>query len=366
MIRPLPYVGDIRPYVPGKPVKELERDLGIQGSIKLASNENPLGPSPLAVDALRKALSEPDDLSRYPDGGGFYLKNALSSRLCSMGSRVRPEEIILGNGSNELLDIAVRTFMGSGDEAVMAAPSFVVYSMATRSVGGTAVEVPLREYRHDLMAMADAITDRTRMVFIANPNNPTGTANTGEEFSRFMARVPEGVLVVVDEAYVEYVSAPDHPDSLRYLAEGRDILVLRTFSKAYGLAGLRIGYGIAKAEILAEMNKLRNPFNTGTLAQWAALHALGDDAHLERTRGVNDEGKAFLYRELEALGLRYVPTETNFIYMPLDREAGPLYEALLQRGVIIRPMGQREIRVTIGLPDENRRFVEALKEVLGL
>jgi histidinol-phosphate aminotransferase len=357
-------VGAIKPYVPGKPVRELERDLGIQGSIKLASNENPLGASPLALEALKEV--ERHELGRYPDGSGYYLKNALSERLSQGGVRISPEELILGNGSNELLDIAARTFLGQGDEAVMAAPSFAVYSMAVMAVGATSVVVPLRDYRHDLRAMADAVTSRTRMVFIANPNNPTGTINSGEEFSQFMERLPDGVLVVVDEAYLEYVTDPDYPDSLRYLAVGKDILVLRTFSKAYGLAGLRVGYGMAKREILAEMNKIRNPFNTGTLAQWAAMHALNDSDHLDRTREVNEEGKAFLYEELTALGLGYVPTEANFIYMPLDREAGPLYEALLRKGVIVRPMGPREIRVTIGLPDENRRFVEALKEVSGL
>jgi histidinol-phosphate aminotransferase len=361
MIKPLNYVSQIKPYVPGKPVKELERELGITECIKLASNENPAGPSPKAVEALRSFLDASGELCRYPDGSGYYLKNALSQKLSSGGIRVSPEELILGNGSNELLDVAVRTFVGPDDEAVMASPSFVVYAMAVRSAGGIAHEVGLRDYTHDLASMADAITPRTKMVFIANPNNPTGTINKKEELDAFMKRVPDGVLVVMDEAYCEYVRDAEYPDTLKYFAEGRDILILRTFSKVYGLASLRIGYGIGNKEILGEMNKIREPFNTGTLAQEAALAALGDDAHLIHSTELNEEGKKFLYREFDALGLKYVPTEANFIYMILDGESGKLFNSLLKKGVIVRPAGPKEIRVTIGLPGENRRFIEALK-----
>ncbi len=364
MITPLEYVSAIKPYVPGKPVAELERELGIKGSVKLASNENPLGPSRKALEALKKFMDTEYDLHRYPEGGGYYLKNALSGKFAERGAKVGHDEIILGNGSNELLDIAVRTFMGPGDEAVMARPSFIVYSMAVQSVGGSSIEVPLTDFRHDLAKMADAVTKKTKLVFIANPNNPTGAGNKGDEFRQFMSRVPDGVLVVLDEAYYEYVKDPEYPDTIQYFMDGRDVLVLRTFSKAYGLAGLRVGYGIAKKEILSEMNKVRAPFNTNTLAQLAALSALNDQEHLRRSVEVNEQGKQFLYKQLDSLSIRYVPTEANFIYLLLDIDARAVNEALLRMGVIIRPMGPKEIRVTIGLPEENKRFIEALKTVV--
>ncbi len=361
MIKPLEYVSMIKPYVPGKPMKELERELGISECIKLASNENPAGPSPKAVEAIKAFMNNSGELCRYPDGSGYYLKNALSERLSRGIANVSPDEIILGNGSNELLNIATRTYAGRGDEAVMATPSFVVYSMAVKSIGGVAREVGLRDYTHDLASMADAITPKTKIVYIANPNNPTGTINRRNEFDAFMKRVPDGVLVVMDEAYCEYVRDPEYPDTLKYFAEGRDILILRTFSKVYGLASLRIGYGIAREEILQEMNKIREPFNTNSIAQEAALAALGDEAHLKRSIEINEEGKKYLYSEFEALGLRYVPTEANFIYVNLDRDARALFDALLRKGVIVRPMGPKEIRVTVGLPEENWRFIGALK-----
>jgi histidinol-phosphate aminotransferase len=363
MIKPPDYVSAIKPYVPGKPVEELERDLGIQNSVKLASNENPLGPSVKAMKALQQSIMAPDisaGLNRYPDGSGYYLKKALAERLC-----INEEEVILGNGSNELLDIAVRTFIQPGDEAVMAHPSFVVYSMSVQAQGGKSVQIPLKDYTHNLDAMADAVTPRTKILFISNPNNPTGTINKKEEFDRMMKRIPDGVLVLADEAYIEYVTDPEYADSLQHFRDGRDILILRTFSKIYGLAGIRIGYGIAQKNIVTEMNKLRPPFNTNSLAQKAALEALQDDDHVQTSRAVNARGKEFLYAQLETLGIKYVPTEANFIYMPLKLNAGELYNKLLREGIIVRPMGPSEIRVTIGLPEENRRFIEALKKVLN-
>lgn len=353
MIRPPEYVLGIQPYVPGKPIEELERELGISNSIKLASNENPVGPSPAAIHAIKESFA---DINRYPDGSGFYLKRALAEKL-----DVSDEEIILGNGSNELLDLAAKTFLKDGDEAVMATPSFVVYFMAVQSVGGKSIQVPLKNYTHDLSAMAASITPATRMVFIANPNNPTGTINKKEEFESLMEKVPDNVLVVMDEAYYEYVSDHDYADSMKYLRSEKNILILRTFSKIYGLAGLRVGYGIAKKEILADMNRLRAPFNTSTIAQKAALAALSDDAHVSRSREVNSAGKEYLYRELSALGISFVPTEANFLYIPVEGSVA-LYERLLKMGVIIRPMGPSAVRVTIGLPEENRRFIEALKQ----
>ncbi len=362
MIKPPAYVSDIRPYVPGKPVEELERELGIKGSIKLASNENPLGSAPLAVKAILDELTIPNNqnsLNRYPDGSGYYLKKALSEKFF-----VAEDEIILGNGSNELIDIAARTFLQAGDEAVMAHPSFVVYPMSTQGIGGKPVRIPLRNYSHDLNAMADAVTSGTKMVFIANPNNPTGTINTREEFDRFMSRIPDGILVVVDEAYSEYVTDPAYADSIKHFTAGRDLLILRTFSKIYGLAGLRIGYGIAGKDIISEMNKLRPPFNTSSLAQKAALWALKDEDHIKSTRRINEQGKKYLYREFESNGIKYVPSEANFVYLPVERDANTLYNKLLRQGIIVRPVGPEEIRVTIGLPEENKRLIEALKSVM--
>jgi histidinol-phosphate aminotransferase len=356
MLKVPEYIAELKPYVPGKPVEELERELGIKDSVKLASNENPLGPSEKALEAIDERLL--GSLNRYPDGGGYYLKEALAQRL-----GVAEEEIILGNGSNELLDVAVRTFMKPGENAVMAWPSFVVYPMSVQAQGGTATMVPLTDFRHDLEAMALAVTPETKIIFIANPNNPTGTINTAAELDALMARVPEDVLVVLDEAYYEYVTGTSYADSMKHFRAGRNVLVLRTFSKIYGLAGLRVGYGIARREILAEMDKVREPFNTSTVAQAAALAALKDEEHVGRSRRINGEGKEFLYGELGSLGVRYVPTEANFVYM-FVQDARKTYEALLMRGVIVRPMGPEALRVTVGLPEENRRFVAALGETL--
>ncbi len=354
MIRVPHYVASISPYVPGKPVEELERELGIKDSVKLASNENPLGPSPKALEALSANVME--TLNRYPDGGSYYLREALAREL-----DVSEDSLIFGNGSNEILDIAVKTFMEPGDDAVMAWPSFVVYPMAVQAVGCNGIKVPLTDdFKHDLGAMADAITEKTRVIFIANPNNPTGTINTKAEFASFMERVPSDVIVVVDEAYFEYSTDADYADSMKYLREGRNLLILRTFSKAYGLAGLRIGYGITKPEIASELNKIREPFNTSTLSQAAALAALDDDEHIKNSIEANSKGKEYLYPELKKLGIKFVPTHANFVFMLPGVDAGLLNEALLKRGVIIRPMGEKAIRVTIGTKNENEAFIKAL------
>lgn len=355
MIKAPEHISALRPYIPGKPIEELERELGIKNSIKLASNENPAGPSPAAVRAITAGLKK--TLNRYPDGNGYYLKNALAEKLS-----VKPEEIIIGNGSNELLDIAVRTFLAPGDEAVMAHPSFVVYSMAVQAAGGKAIHVPLRDYKHDLDAMLSAVTPKTKILFIANPNNPTGTMNTKEEFDRLMSKIRDGIFVVVDEAYYEYVTDTGYADSFKYFRDSRDILILRTFSKIYGLAGLRIGYGIAHQEIITEMNKVRAPFNTNSVAQKTAIEALNDKGHIKKSKEINNTGKQYLYKELSSLGIRYVPTEANFIYMPVA-DSMAIYKKLLHAGVIVRPMGPDAIRVTIGLPEENKRFINALKKL---
>lgn len=355
MIKSPGHISGILPYLPGKPIEELERELGITDSIKLASNENPAGPSPLAIKELRKGLA---GLNRYPDGNCYYLREALSKKL-----KIKQGEIIFGNGSNEIIELAVRTFISPGDEVIMAHPSFVVYSTIVQAAQGKNVVLPLKDLRHDLDAMAARITKRTKIIFIANPNNPTGTINTKKEMDAFMEKVPDSVLVVVDEAYCEYVDAKNYPKCMSYLKKGRDLLILRTFSKIYGLAGLRIGYGISKAGIVDEMNKIRQPFNVNSLAQKAALAALNDAAHLEKAKSINDRGKKYLYKELDALNIRYVPTEANFIFIHLEDESAPqLYSSLLTQGIIIRPMGPSAVRITIGLPAENKRLITALRK----
>ncbi|MEW6571666.1 MAG: histidinol-phosphate transaminase [Nitrospirota bacterium] len=362
MIRPPEYISTLNPYVPGKPVEELERELGIKGSIKLASNENPLGASPMAIKALLDFLTAPsgsNSLNRYPDGSGYYLKKALSEIFS-----VEEDELILGNGSNELIDLAVRTFLRPGDEGIMAHPSFPVYPMSVQAMGCQPVKIPLKDHTHDLAAMTRAVTSKTKILFVANPNNPTGTINKKDEFDSMMERLPDGVLVIVDEAYYEYVTDPEFADSLRYFREGRDIIILRTFSKIFGLAALRIGYGIARKDIVSEMNKLRPPFNTNSLAQKAALWALKDNDHVRYSKLVNEQGKRYLYAELDSLGINYVRTESNFIYMMIKQDANELYRKLLMEGVIIRPVGPEEIRVTIGLPEENKKFIEALRRAI--
>jgi len=356
MINVAENIKSINPYVPGKPIEELERELGISNSIKLASNENPLGPSPKALAAIKKVV---DGLNRYPDGSGFYLSQALAKKY-----NVALPQIILGNGSNELIELVVRTFVQPGDEIISADPSFVVYKMITQAAGGTNVIVPCREMRHDLDAMAERITEKTKIIFIANPNNPTGTMNTASEMNRFMERVPDHVIVAVDEAYFEYVTHADYPDSLDYLREGRNILALRTFSKIYGLAGLRIGYGVTKPELAENMNKVRQPFNTNSPAQAGALAALADRKHVEKSIAVNNEGKQYLYQSFGQLGVQYIPTEANFILFETALEGKDVYGALLKQGVIIRPMGGKRLRVTIGLPEENTRFVTELEKII--
>ena len=356
MIQVPEHIRRLVPYIPGKPIEELERELGLRNSIKLASNENPLGPSPRAEDAIRGALA---NIHRYPDGSGYYLKRALSERY-----GIPAEQIILGNGSNQLLDLLVRTFFRPGMNAVTSERTFVVYPMAMQAVGGECRAAPMSGETYDLDAMADRVDGQTLCVFIANPNNPTGTVIHRGRFERFLDKIPASVLVVMDEAYFEYVEDPESPDGLSYLRQGRDVIVLRTFSKIYGLAGLRIGYGMAAPEIIDAMNRVREPFNTNSMAQAAALAALGDEAHVQESLRVNREGKAFLYEAFERMGLRCTPTEANFIWVETPRPAREIYEALLREGVIVRVMGERHLRITIGLPEENQRLAGALEKVL--
>jgi histidinol-phosphate aminotransferase len=355
------HIRTLIPYVPGKPIEELERELGIKDSIKLASNENPIGPSPKALEAISRMLH---DIHRYPEGSGFYLKQKLAQK-----HRVSPDQIILGNGSNEAIEILMRTFLQPGDEAVISKHAFVVYPLVLQAIGGKGIFVPMKNYTHDVLAMAAAITPKTKMVFIANPNNPTGTMVGQELFDKFMNSIPERVIVAIDEAYDEYVEAPDYPDSLKYLREGRQVVIFKTFSKIYGLAGLRIGYGIAPEEFVEVMNRVREPFNVNSVAQAAALAAIDDREHVEKCREINRLGKQYLYKKFEEMGLSYVPSEANFILLDVGQDAGPIYEKLLRYGVIVRPVKgygfPNHLRVTIGTEQENERFIEALKKVLG-
>lgn len=351
----------IAPYEPGKPIEELERELGITDVIKLASNENPLPPSERVTKAVVAALGH---LNRYPDGGGFYVRQALARR-----HGVTADHIILGNGSNDLIELLVRAFLRAGEEAVIPHPSFVVYPMIVQAVGGIRVVVTLKDQRLDLEAMARAITPMTKMVFIANPNNPTATIVTAEEVEQFMARVPDRVIVAFDEAYVEFAQGPDFPDSLAYLKQGRKVAVLRTFSKAASLAGLRVGYAVADPDCVALLNRIRQPFNVNSLAQAAALAALEDDSHVLECLRMIEAGRHFLYEEITAMGLKYTPSRANFILVDVGRSASDVFHWLLKEGVIVRPMTsfgmESALRVTIGTPEENRRFVKALKKVLA-
>ncbi len=353
------YIRSLVPYEPGKPIEEVERDYGIANSVKLASNENPLGPSPNALAVLRAKL---DQLHLYPDGDCFYLTSELAKQL-----GIAPDRLIFGNGSNEIIELAARTFMRAGDEAVMAEQAFIVYQLIVQAVGGKSKQVPLRDYTHDLEAIADAVSSRTRLVFLANPNNPTGTIFHRAEWEKFLVQVSPDVLLIVDEAYFEYVQDADYPDSLKYHEPGRAMLTLRTFSKLYGLAGLRIGYGVAPMELIAMMQRVRQPFNVNAAAQWAALAALGDADHVERSLTVNRQGRDFLQGEFTRLGLEFVPSHGNFVLVRVGNGQA-IFKQLLSQGVIVRPMGgyrlPEHIRVTVGTMDENRQFIAALQKVI--
>jgi histidinol-phosphate aminotransferase len=351
-----PDIQSLSPYVPGKPIDELQRELGLTRVIKLASNENPLGPSPKAVAALAGAN---DTLHRYPDGGAYRLRQAIADRW-----KVTSEQVILGNGSDEILGLLARTFLAPGDEAVMADHTFVIYKMEVTAAHGKPVVVPLVNWTHNLEAMAQAITPRTRLLFICNPNNPTGTMVSAEGVIRLLAKVPPDVIVVFDEAYFEYVRDPQFPDTIAYVKEGRNAMVLRTFSKIYGLAGLRIGYGISTPEINNFLNRVRPPFNANSLAQRAALAALGDDEHVAKSRAVNAAGIEQIGTGLRALGFAPIPSEANFLYFDVKREGRQVFEALLREGIIVRHIAGAMLRVTIGQSDENTAFLQALKKVL--
>jgi histidinol-phosphate aminotransferase len=351
-----PTILSLKPYSPGKPLAELERELGIREAIKLASNENPWGPSPKALQVIEGATAS---LHRYPDGGAHNLRQALAHKW-----QMSNDQVLVGNGSDEIISLLIKTFLAPGEEAVMADLTFVMYRLSVLAAHGIPVEVPLKDWTHDLPAMIDAVTDRTRLFFLCNPNNPTGTMLTAKEVDSVLARLPGHVIVVCDEAYYEYVRDAEYPDSLRYVRDGRPVVVLRTFSKIYGLAGLRVGYGITTSEIAGYVNRVRPPFNVNSLAQEAAQAALTDDEHVAKSRAMNEAGMTFLEEGLTAMGFTTIPTQANFIYFDVGMDGGQMYNALLRQGVIVRHIRGSMLRVTIGQPAENRRFLEAMEYVL--
>lgn len=356
-----PWLRDLVSYEPGKPVEDVARELGLKPEqiIKLASNENPLGPSPKALAAMRETLER---AHFYPDGGGFYLREAIAKKFGFERSH-----IMLGCGSNEIIEFIGKAFLNEGDEIVVSAHAFAVYKLMATLFGATTIEVPDPNFAHDLDAMAAAITPKTKEVFIANPNNPTGTLLSQDEIDRFMEKVPDHVVVVFDEAYYEFLENP--PDTLKFVREGRNVVVLRTFSKIQGLANLRIGYGIAKPELIDVLGKTRQPFNTNGIAQAGALAGLLDEEHQTKTREITIEGRNFLQREFGAMGLEYVPSFANFVLVKVNDGKG-VFQALMKKGIIVRDMTSYAlpewIRVSIGTMEQNERFLEELKKLPGL
>lgn len=356
-----PCVLNIPPYVPGKPVAELKRELGIADALKMASNENPLGPSPLAMQAIQDHCAS---VHVYPESSAPGLRLALAERF-----GIAPHQVILGNGSDEIMQMVAHVFIGPETEAVVVANTFSMYRICVESFGGKVVQVPLNGYRYDLDAMASAVTDRTRVIFLTIPNNPTGTIVSRQEFDSFLSKLPRsGLILVLDEAYREYVETLDCPTGVDYLEGAPPVLVLRTFSKIYGLAGIRVGYGFGPPWLIELLNRVRLPFNVNSVAQAAAMAALNDIAHVERSLQITREGKAFLMKELEALGCTVIPSEANFLCFCVGNHAKLLYEDMLRQGIIVRHLasfGMEDcIRVTVGTQEQNYRFLEALKQAI--
>ncbi len=351
---------NLKPYTPGKPIDEVKRELGLDDIIKMASNENPLGPSPKGMAAVSDSLK---DLHLYPDANCFLLKKKLAALYN------RPENsILIGNGSDELLKLMAETFLQSGDQIIFAQPTFSEYEFVARIMGADCIEVPLLDFAHDLPAMLNAITPKTKMIIICNPNNPTGTIVNIEDIQSFMDQVPDDVLVVFDEAYLEYVESPAYASGLKYLNEGRNVVIFRTFSKIYGLAALRIGYALTSTAIAQAVERVMEPFNVNMPAQVAALAALDDQEHVANSQSLNSQGKKYLYAEFERLGIKYVPTEANFIFLDTTANCREVFQNLLKQGVIVRTgdiFGYPSfIRVTVGTAEENQRFIKSLEKAL--
>ncbi|NMB35712.1 MAG: histidinol-phosphate transaminase [Firmicutes bacterium] len=355
-----PCLEKITPYQPGKPIEEVKREMGLQDVVKMASNENPLGPSPLALEAIKEHLPR---INYYPDGSCYYLKKALAKHLS-----LKENSIIVGNGADELITLVSAAYLNPGEEIIMAHPSFSEYEFAAQLMDARTVRIDCQDFRHDLEAMAAAVNDHTKLIMICNPNNPTGTIITHEELEDFLKKLPRDILVVIDEAYFEYVTDPSYPRSLELLAHGYNILILRTFSKVYGLAGLRIGYGLAREDVIADLNTVRAPFNVNSVAQVAARAALLDQEHVQAVLALNNLGREFLSREFERMGLFYLPTEANFFFVEVKVDAKEVFSRLLSRGIIIR-VGNifgfpQFIRLSIATEEQNARFIKVLEEIL--
>lgn len=352
-------IANVTPYVAGKPIEELKRQLGLKEIIKLASNENPLGPSPKAMEAIKKELTK---VNRYPDSQGYYLKKKLSRYL-----NVKPGNILLGNGSDELIDIIIKTFVEDGENIITADTTFLEYEIIAKTNGRNIITLPLRYFKYDLDAIKKRIDKNTKLIFIANPNNPTGTYVTKFEFEDFMRDLPDGVLVIMDEAYDTFIDVNDFPKGINYI-NNKNVIVMKTFSKAYGLAGLRIGYALANEQLALNMEKARQPFNVNALAQAGAAAALDDKKFLEKTKKAVFEGKDYLYDCLKRLGVVYVPSVANFVLIDVGKDGVAVFKDMLKFGVIVRDMQQyglkNYIRVSIGTKKENERFVRVLKKVL--
>jgi len=356
-----PCVDQLTPYSPGRPIEEVQREYGLTDIIKLASNENPLGPSRRAVDAIRRAAEE---VRLYPDNDCYHLRRALAKKL-----GVEPEQVLIGHGSDELIHNIGLAFVSPGDEIMMCTGPFSQYEFTAKLMDGTPVYVPMDGFRYDIAAMAARVSERTKVVFVGSPNNPTGTIVTKDELGVLAGALPERAILVMDEAYYEYVDDGEYPDSLALVREGRAAIVLRTFSKIYALAGLRVGYGATTVELADALARVREPFNVSSVAQAAALASLEDGEQVERTRALNRKAKEYLYGEFERLGLGYTPSQANFVWVDVGRDCRPVFTELLRRGVIVRTGdifgAPTHLRVTTGTEEQSERFVRALGEVLG-
>lgn len=352
---------NLKPYVPGKPIEEVKREFGIDDIVKLASNENPLGPSPLALEAIKAAL---DNISLYPEGSCYDLRKALAAHL-----NINPDMLIFGAGADEVIHYLGIALLEDGDEIIQADPSFVQYKAASTLMDCNTHMVPLKNWTHDLDAMLEKVNDRTKMFFITNPNNPTGTIVSSDDVQRVLDTLPERCLLVLDEAYYEYAQDPNYTRSLDWIREGRNVLAMRTFSKIYALAGLRVGYGIAPAKIIDLLERVRAPFNVNNLAQVAALASLKDPNQIKRSWEQNQRSIRYLYKELDSMGLPYAPTQANFLWIDVQRDCKEVFHELIKRGVIVRTgdiFGHpTHIRVTTGTDEQNERFISTLREVIG-
>lgn len=355
------YIRQISPYEPGKPIEEVQRELGLKRVIKLASNENPLGTSKKVLKAVKNAASR---LYLYPDGGAYHLRKKMAAHLA-----LNENQLIFGNGSNEIIELLVKGFVSPGDKVLSSECSFLVYPLVTKTLGGRFIASPMRDYRYDLKALVSLVDEKTKLIFIANPNNPTGTYIRRDEMTDFLDQIPPHVIVCLDEAYIDFVDAQDFPDGMFYVKLDKpNVIVLRTFSKSYGLAGLRLGFGAACPELIQYLHKVRQPFNVNSIAQWAGVAALEDAEYLKKTRALVLEGREYFYHKFQKLGLDYVPSQANFVLVNVGHDAEVIFGALLKRGVIVRSMRpyglNQSIRVTVGLPRENRVFIRELGNLM--